>query len=103
MAGRSAPPPSSVRVARETPWTTFSFAKEWDMLLCDLRDAEANLVSEVCRDVHVEPELQPTTAELTKSKKFREKARSGSVGSRRDIDIEVTCPNTYKNMKKSFC
>ncbi len=28
-----------------------------------LRDLEANLLSEVCRDVEVEPKLQPVTGE----------------------------------------
>ena len=66
-----------------------------------LRDAEANLVSEVCRDVQVEPELQPTTAELTKSKNILKKACS-DISARGVRGLELTYPNTDMNMKKSF-
>ena len=74
-----------------------------------LRDTEATLMKEVCRDVQIEPTLLPTSNEL----------RNGTIISGRDrldisarglhgqnektfFDVRVTHPNSESNKEKSL-
>ena len=75
-----------------------------------LRNAEAALMKEVCRDVEVEPELIPVDdEELQRSTTSQDKARldisaRGLYGQMERVffDVRVTHPNTQTNCTKSL-
>ena len=75
----------------------------------NLRDYEATLLREVCRDVKVEPDLLPLGGSGTKSRNKAEKARPdvSAVGiwtpmERTFLDVRVTNPNSASYSDKSI-
>ena len=70
---------------------------------------EAKIMEETCKDVQIEPELQPTTAELTNSRNRKVKARLDisargiwSMCEKSFLDVRVTYPNGATNLKKTL-
>ena len=56
-----------------------------------MRDMEAKIMEETCKDVQIEPELQPTTAELTNSRNQKVKAR-----------LDISARGIWSMCEKSF-
>ena len=74
-----------------------------------LRDTEATLMKEVCRDVQIEPTLLPTSNELRNGTIISERARldisaRGLHGQNEKtfFDVRVTHPNSESNKEKSL-
>ena len=72
----------------------------------DLRDAEARLLKQVCRDVKVEPGLLPTDQDFTGN--VAEEARSDisvrglwSSYQKTFMDVRVSHPTSNSNMRKT--
>ena len=75
----------------------------------NIRDFEANLLKEICKDVKVEPELLPTGNVGTDSSNVAEKARLdvSAVGiwssmERTFLDVRVMHPNSPSYLDKSI-
>ena len=71
-----------------------------------LRDIEGRLLSKVCKDVKIEPELMPTNREIsgnTAEKALDISARGvWAIQEKTFFDIRVTHPNAASNMTKSL-
>ena len=72
-----------------------------------LRNTEAKLMSVVCRDVQVEPELLPTAQEVHGNTADRARLDIAARGvwspqERTFFDVRVTYPNANSNMNKSL-
>ena len=77
----------------------------------NLRDLTANMLSEVCKDVEIEPKLTPSTDEVSGSRtanttnEARLDIRARGVwerGQQAFLDLRVFDPNTFRYLNKSF-
>ena len=73
-----------------------------------IRDVEAKLMEEVCYDVKIEPQLMPTTEELTHgntAQNARLDVSARGIWSRYErtlFDVKVSYPNAASHMEKSL-
>ena len=96
----------SAAVVSKTQWTTHSTANLADTLRHNnIRDLEASLLKDICKDIKIEPELMPLGNSETQSSNTAEKARLdvSAVGiwssmERTFLDIRVMHPNSPSYM-----